>query len=107
MPLIFLYTQYIALSSSSISQVWRQISLLFSKNNALVYVGETKNINGVIGRANQHISRDSGTLYSRLYDKGYDLDDIDDFILLSYPLPREKRFLSEETSYRMVIKRLE
>ena len=82
------------------------IYIWFSKNNALVYVGETKNINGVIGRANQHVSHDSGTLYSRLYDKGYDLDDIDDFILLSYPLPREKRFLSEETSYRISVEYL-
>lgn len=34
------------------------------------------------------------------------MDDIDDFILLSYPLPREKRFLSEETSYRITVEYL-
>ena len=82
------------------------IYIWFSKKNALVYVGERNNINSVTGRANQHIMRDSGTLYSRLYNKGYNLDDIDDFVLLSYPLPREKRFLSEETSYRITVEYL-
>lgn len=79
------------------------IYIWFSKSTGFVYVGETNNIKGVIGRAIQHITNDTGTLYNRVYDKGYDINQIEDFILLSYPLPREKRFTSEETSYRISV----
>ena len=79
------------------------IYIWFSKSTGFVYVGETNNAKGVVGRAVQHITNDTGTLYNRVYDKGYDINQIDDFILLSYPLPREKRFTSEETSYRISV----
>lgn len=82
------------------------IYIWFSKATGFVYVGETKNIKGVIGRAVQHVTNETGTLYNRIYDKGYDINQIEDFILLSYPLPREKRFLSEETSYRISVEYL-
>lgn len=75
------------------------IYIWFSKENGLVYVGQTNNKNGVIGRASQHVQK-GGTLYERCYDCGYELNEINDFILLSFPLPREKNFLSEETSFR-------
>ena len=81
------------------------IYIWFSKSTQLVYVGETNNKHGVVGRANQHVDN-SGTLYNRVYDKGYDLYQIEDFVLLSYPLPREKRYLSEETSYRISVEYL-
>ena len=82
------------------------IYIWFSKSTRLVYVGETNNIHGVIGRANQHVGHSTGTLYHRVYDKGYNLDMIDDFVLLSYPLPRERKYLSEETSYRISVEYL-
>ena len=82
------------------------IYIWFSKSTKLVYVGETNNIHGVIGRANQHVGHSNGTLYHRVYDKGYVLDQIDDFVLLSYPLPREKRYISEETAYRISVEYL-
>lgn len=82
------------------------IYIWFSKSTRLVYVGETNNIHGVVGRANQHVGHSNGTLYHRVYDKGYDLDQIDDFVLLSYPLPREKRYISEETAYRISVEYL-
>ncbi len=82
------------------------IYIWFSKLNGLVYVGETNNIVGVIGRGCQHVTHGTGTLFKRLYDKGYDIDEINDFLLLSYPLPREKRFLTEETSYRISVEYL-
>ena len=81
------------------------IYIWFSKSTQLVYVGETNNRHGVVGRADQHVDR-SGTLYQRVYDKGYNLYQIEDFILLSYPLPREKKYLSEETSYRISVEYL-
>lgn len=82
------------------------IYIWFSKSTKLVYVGETNNIHGVIGRAEQHVDHSAGTLYHRVYDEGYDLDLIDDFVLLTYPLPREKRFISEETGYRISVEYL-
>jgi hypothetical protein len=82
------------------------IYIWFSKSTKLVYVGETNNIHGVIGRATQHVGHSNGTLYHRVYDKGYDLDQIDDLVLLSYPLPREKRYTSEETGYRISVEYL-
>ena len=79
------------------------IYIWFTKSKGLVYVGETNNKNGVIGRANQHVTSNIGTLYNCVYDEGYDLYEIEDFVLLSYPLPREKKYLSEETSYRISV----
>lgn len=82
------------------------IYIWFSKSTGFVYVGETNNVRGVIGRAVQHVTNETGTLYNRIYDQGYDINQIDDFILLSYPLPREKRFRSEETSHRISVEYL-
>lgn len=82
------------------------IYIWFSIKTAFVYVGQTNNKNGVLGRAIEHINCKNGTLYKRLYEKGYDLNDIDDFFILSYQLPQEKRFLTEETSYRISVEYL-
>lgn len=86
-------------------QLEAYIYIWFSKENGIVYVGETNNKNGVIGRANQHVCQD-GTLYGRCYEKGYDINLIEDFILLSFPLPRERHFLSEDTGYRISVEYL-
>lgn len=86
-------------------QIEAYIYIWFSKENGIVYVGETNNKNGVIGRAYQHVQK-NGTLCERCYQKGYDLNKIDDFILLSFPLPREKRFLSEDIGYRISVEYL-
>lgn len=86
-------------------QLEAYIYIWFSRDHRLVYVGETNNKSGVIGRANQHIKK-GGTLYERCYERGFDLNEIEDFILLSFPLPREKRFLSEDTGYRISVEYL-
>jgi len=82
------------------------IYIWFSKQYRFVYVGETNNINGVIGRACQHVTRGQGTLYSRVDDEGYDIQEINDFVLLSYPLPRQKKFMTEESAYRISVEYL-
>lgn len=81
------------------------IYIWFSKKYRFVYIGETNNRHGVVGRANDHVST-GGTLYSRVAEQGYDLDEIDDFILLSFPLPREKKFSTSETAYRISVEYL-
>lgn len=87
-------------------QLEAYIYIWFSKAYRIVYVGQTNAIYGVVERANQHVTQPCGTLYSRVYDEGLNLNDIDDFVLLSYPLPREKRFLSEDTGYRISVEYL-
>ena len=82
------------------------IYIWFSKEYKVVYVGETNNVNGVVGRANQHVSMGKGTLYNCLNEKGYDLYELNDLLLLSYSLPSEKIFLSEETAYRISVEYL-
>lgn len=82
------------------------IYIWFSKEYKVVYVGETNNVNGVVGRANQHVSIGKGTLYNCLDEKGYDLYELNDLLLLSYSLPPEKIFLSEETAYRISVEYL-
>ena len=82
------------------------IYIWFSKKYRMVYVGETNNVYGVIGRGIQHIKKGEGTLYNKVFERGYNLYDIDDFMLLSYPLPREKKFMTEETSYRISVEYL-
>lgn len=82
------------------------IYIWFSKENKVVYVGQTNNINGVVGRAVQHVTVGTGTLFNCLDEKGLDLYELNDLLLLSYPLPREKKFLSEETSYRISVEYL-
>ncbi len=82
------------------------IYIWFSKSERFVYVGETNGKNGVVGRAYEHVNHKSGTLYNRVYEEGYDMDEINDFVLLSYPLPREKTFTSDETTYRISVEYL-
>lgn len=87
------------------------IYIWFSKKYKLVYVGETNNKYGVLGRGIQHLKNEGeedseeekGTLYKRVYEKGYDIYEINDFMLLSYSLPREKRFLTKESSWRISV----
>ncbi len=60
-----------------------------SVEKRIIYVGETrKERNGVLGRAYEHVSEE-GTLRKRVYEHGYYLEEIDDFILLSFPLPTD------------------
>lgn len=82
------------------------IYIWFSKEYKVVYVGETNNVRGVIGRAYEHVSLKSGTLKKCLDEKGYDLYELNDLLLLSYSLPPENEFLSEETAYRISVEYL-
>lgn len=78
------------------------VYIWFSKEYKILYVGQTNNKNSVLGRAVEHVYKD-GTLRMRCLEQGIDLDEINDFILLSYELPREKRFTSIESSYRLAV----
>lgn len=81
------------------------IYLWVSKEMRVVYVGQTNEKNAVIGRAIGHIS-ENGTLRKRCFEEGLVLENIDDFMLLSYELPNEKRFISVESSFRLAVEYL-
>ena len=78
------------------------VYIWLSVRESVVYVGQTNDASGVIGRAAQHVSR-GGSLRKCLWDKGYELDEIDDFLLLSYPLPRGWRYTDTESSGREAV----
>ncbi len=78
------------------------VYIWFSCRESVVYVGQTNDEKGVVGRAAQHVSSD-GSLRMRLLDEGYELDQIDDFLLLSYPLPQHWRFSGVESAGREAV----
>lgn len=78
------------------------VYIWFSKSNRILYVGQTNDKNGVIGRAVSHVTN-NGTLRDRCLEYGISMDEIDDFILLSYELPNERKYISTESSYRLAV----
>lgn len=78
------------------------IYIWFSKEYRILYVGQTNDKNAVLGRAIAHVS-ENGTLRKRCLDQGLKLESITDFVLLSYDLPGERKFISTESSYRLAV----
>jgi hypothetical protein len=75
------------------------VYIWLSVKESVAYVGQTNDVCGVVGRAAQHVSRD-GSLRKRLWESGYELDDIDDLPLLSYAPPVDWRLADAESSGR-------
>lgn len=82
--------------------MYSYIYIWYSKEHKIVYVGQTNDKNAVLGRAIAH-SSEKGTLRKRCLEQGVRLDDVDDFILLSYNLPNKKIFTGVESSYRLAV----
>lgn len=79
------------------------IYIWVSKKTKSVYVGQTYNKRGAIGRAYEHVSSE-GTLRKRFLDvHGMQLEQVNDLFLLSFPLPKEGLFCSSESSYRIAV----
>jgi hypothetical protein len=79
------------------------IYIWFSKKQKMVYVGQTNNRKGTIGRAIEHVS-ESGTLRKQFEEKyGQKLEDVDDLYLLSFPLPSKYEFICIESAYRLAV----
>ncbi|MBE6051190.1 MAG: hypothetical protein E7214_11205 [Clostridium sp.] len=82
------------------------IYIWFSIEYGFLYVGETNNKLGIIGRAYQHVM-ESGTLYYQVYERiGVDLYNINDLVLCNFPLPNERRYNSRESIYRFAVEYL-
>lgn len=76
------------------------IYIIFSKEHQFVYVGQTNQKYGTIGRLGEHIYT-FGTLRERFREKiGLPLEQVKDLYLFSYCLGEEKMFTSLETTYR-------
>jgi hypothetical protein len=76
------------------------IYIWVSKSSSLIYIGMTNNSCGPIGRAHGHFNS-TGTFRKRfLQEKGIGIESVQDMILLSFPLPKKRLYISEETSYR-------
>lgn len=82
------------------------IYIWLSKSHQVVYVGMTNSYSGTIGRAQGHFNS-RGTFRKRFDEfKGYPIETVDDFLLLSFPLPREPMWTSVERSYREAVEYL-
>lgn len=76
------------------------IYIWVSKSTSVLYVGMTNNEAGPIGRANGHFIRNGS--FRKRFDqyRGYGIENISDLILISFPLPKELKYISVESSYR-------
>ncbi len=82
------------------------IYIWLSKKHKIVYVGMTNSYTGTIGRASGHFNR-KGTLRKRFSEaRGYEVNNVDDILLLSFPLPKTREFISVEKSYREAVEYL-
>jgi hypothetical protein len=79
------------------------IYLLISKKWRIVYVGQTNNTLGTVGRIYGHLGI-FGTFRLRFEElTGVGLEEADDLFLISYALPQMPEYTGEESSYREAV----
>jgi hypothetical protein len=82
------------------------IYLWVSKEWRVIYVGQTNDKCGTLGRASGHVQK-GGTLRVRFEEEvGTYLEEATDLVLLTYALPSKKEFISAESSYREAVEYL-
>jgi len=81
------------------------IYIFVSPSNKIAYIGQTNSAMGVVGRTYQHFLSE-GTFRSKVEELGFTLNTLGDLILLCYPLPDERRFISNESAYRLAVEYL-
>lgn len=82
------------------------IYIWYSKQYKVLYIGQTNDANGTLGRAISHIKK-NGTLRVRFEDHtGENLEKAEDLTLISFRLPQSQEFISIETSYREAVEYL-
>lgn len=81
------------------------IYILYSKRERRVYVGQTNEQCGVIGRLAGQVSA-KGTFRSRLRDEGINLDEIADLHVFAYRLPDDPRYINTDRSHREGVEHL-
>jgi len=81
------------------------IYIIVSPSNKIAYIGQTNSAMGVVGRTYQHFLPE-GTFRRKTEDLGISLSMLNDLVLLCYPLPDERRFISHESAYRLAVEYL-
>ena len=82
------------------------IYIWFSRDYRSVYVGQTNSECGTLGRAYAHV-KNNGTLRERFYDaEGLPIEVISDLHLASFRLPKKKKYISVESSFRLAVEYL-
>ncbi len=77
-----------------------------SKRWRVLYVGQTNDPAGTLGRAYGHVQPD-GALRKRFYETiALPLEHADDLVLLSYPMPARPEYQSRASSYRLAVEYL-
>ncbi|MBM7842186.1 GIY-YIG nuclease family protein [Herpetosiphon giganteus] len=75
------------------------IYIIYSNTHKALYIGQTNDRHGVIGRFAAHIST-YGTLRTRLFDAGIDLNSVGDLNVFAYSLPNDARFIGIDRTHR-------
>lgn len=75
------------------------IYILYTKVFQRIYIGQTNERGGVIGRLSAHIGS-KGTFRLRLQDTGVDLDEVQDLNVFVFLLPEDPRFTSIDRTHR-------
>ena len=76
------------------------VYVLYSKEQHVLYVGQTHQRGGPLQRLGQHLGN-FGTFRYRIYDHdGIELEDITDLALIALPLPDDPAYRSESPTYR-------
>ena len=82
------------------------VYLWVSKQWRVVYVGQTNDPAGTLGRAAGHVAP-GGSLRKRFYETvALPLERADDLVLLSYPMPARAEYQSRASSYRLAVEYL-
>ncbi len=91
------------ISSSFNGNSLAYVYLWISKKWKVVYVGQTNDMKGTLGRALAHVGV-NGTLRTRFENEvGVKLEEANDLLLVSYPLPQSPEYIGIESSYREAI----
>lgn len=81
------------------------IYIWFSEKKSIIYIGETKEEHGVVGRAREHVGS-NGTLRSNVLEIGYKLEQVQDFLLFSFKLPLDERYTMQNSRFTKAIEYL-
>jgi hypothetical protein len=81
------------------------IYILYTKAERRLYIGQTNDQCGVIGRLAEHVGP-RGTLRARLYDEGLHLNEIEDLQVFAYRLPNDLRYVGADRAHREGVEHL-
>lgn len=93
------------IDDSSIGFPRGYVYLIFSRIPNALYIGQTRNELGALGRLSQHLSQTESNTFLKRVAQRHSLENAtpSDIIFLAIDLPREKRFEGSSSEYREAI----